>query len=223
APGQYVRLTVADNGIGVDCCIQSRIFGPSIGGKEAGKGSTLGLTTVHNIVRQTGGGIVVNSAPGRGTTFTIYLPAITAPVAEAPLPARVAPSGSECILLVEDDAALCDVTREYLQSRGYQVLTAGSGPSAFEVCKTHRGPIDLLVIDIVMPGLSGTELAKAARELRPGLRVIYVSGYVDRQPNLELDPRSLFLRKPYSMIDLGVNIRALLTSHEDAHVGQRSA
>ena len=223
APGQYIRLSVADNGIGADRSIQSRIFEPSLTGKESGKGSALGLATVHNIVRQTGGDIVVNSAPGRGTTFTIYLPAIAGPAADSPVATRVATGGSECILLVEDDAALCDVTREYLQSRGYQVLTAGSGPSAFEICKTHRGPIDLLVIDIVMPGLSGTELAKAARELRPGLRVIYVSGYVDRQLNLELDLRSLFLRKPYSMIDLGVNIRALLSGHEDAHAGQRSA
>ena len=223
APGQYIRLTVTDTAIGMDRSIQSRIFESSLGGKESGKGSALGLTTVHNLVRQTGGDIVVDSAAGRGTKFTIYFPAIAGPAAESPVPAGVAQSGSECILLVEDDAALCDVTREYLQSRGYHVLTAGSGPAAFEVCKTHRGRIDLLVIDIVMPGLSGTELAKAARDLRPGLRVIYVSGYSDRHLNLELDPRSLFLRKPYSMIDLGVHIRGLLSNDEAARAGQRSA
>jgi CheY-like chemotaxis protein len=190
--------------------IQSHIFEPFFTTKEPGKGTGLGLATVYGIVKDSGGFIGVNSDVGQGTTFRIYFPAITEKIEAGQSVQPVgAPGGSETILLVEDEAALREITGEYLQSRGYNVLAAGSSLHALEICRTHDQPIDILLTDIVMPGIRGPELVKSALDMRPGMRVIYVSGYADRDmESVALESNAVFLRKPYSLADLGHKIRA---------------
>jgi two-component system, cell cycle sensor histidine kinase and response regulator CckA len=209
-PGHYVLLSVRDSGTGMAADVRSHIFEPFFTTKERGKGTGLGLATVYGIVRESRGFIAVDSTPGKGTTFNIYFPADEAARTEA-APAAitpVAPGGSETILLVEDEAALREITCEYLQSRGYTVLSAESGMKALEICRVHEEPIDILMTDIIMPGIQGPELVKSALEMRPHIRVIYVSGYSDR--GLEIvnaDSSAVLLRKPYSLSDLGHTIR----------------
>ncbi len=209
-PGPYVMLSVADNGTGMSAEIQSHIFEPFFTTKEQGKGTGLGLATVYGIVKDSGGFIGVNSDVGQGTTFRIYFPAITEKKEAGQSAQPVgAPGGSETILLVEDEAALREITGEYLQSRGYNVLAASSSLHALEICRTHDQPIDILLTDIVMPGIRGPELVKSALDMRPGMRVIYVSGYADRDmESVALESNAVFLRKPYSLADLGHKIRA---------------
>jgi CheY-like chemotaxis protein len=213
-PGRYVLLAVRDSGTGMPPEVQSHIFEPFFTTKERGKGTGLGLATVYGIVRENQGFIAVDSAPGKGTTFKIYFPATTLVRTSAPDPIAVtAPGGTETILLVEDEAALREITCEYLQSRGYTVLTAGSGMQALEICRVHETPIDILMTDIIMPGIQGPELVKAALDMRPQMRVIYVSGYTDR--GLEIattQSNAVLLRKPYSLADLGHTIRSTATT-----------
>jgi len=208
--GRYVVLSIADTGSGMDAEIQAHIFEPFFTTKELGKGTGLGLATVYGIVKESGGFISVESAPGEGSTFRIYFPC-TEVAKEVPQPvatAAPAPGGTETILLVEDEAALREITCEYLQSRGYQVLTANSGMHALEICRVHDEPIDILLTDIIMPGIRGPELVKSALDMRPQLRVIYVSGYADRGIEDEaLERDAVFLRKPYSLAELGHKIR----------------
>jgi CheY-like chemotaxis protein len=209
-PGHYVLLSVRDSGTGMDADVRSHIFEPFFTTKERGKGTGLGLATVYGIVRESQGFIAVDSTLGKGTTFNIYFPADEAARTEAASAAitPVAPGGSETILLVEDEAALREITCEYLQSRGYMVLSAESGMQALEICRVHDEPIDILMTDIIMPGIQGPELVKSALEMRPHMRVIYVSGYSDR--GLEIvsaDSSTVLLRKPYSLSDLGHTIR----------------
>ncbi|HXO37957.1 MAG TPA: response regulator [Candidatus Acidoferrum sp.] len=213
-PGNYVLLSVADSGTGMDADVQSHIFEPFFTTKERGKGTGLGLATVYGIVKENQGFIALDTAPGKGATFKIYFPMTTgssvAPVAQTAL---AVPGGSETILLVEDEVALREITCEYLQSRGYQLLCASSGLHALEICRTHTAPIDILMTDIIMPGIQGPELVKAALDMRPQMRVIYVSGYTDRGMEMETpDSNAVFLRKPYSLTDLGQQIRFAVSS-----------
>jgi len=210
-PGRYVVLAISDTGSGMDAEIQAHIFEPFFTTKERGKGTGLGLATVYGIVKESGGFVSVESALGEGSTFRIYFPSSEASQEAAqPTAAAVsAPGGSETILLVEDEAALREITCEYLQSRGYQVLMANSGMQALEICRVHDEPIDILLTDIIMPGIRGPELVKAALDMRPKLRVIYVSGYADRGiEDGALERNAVFLRKPYSLAELGHKIRA---------------
>ncbi len=209
-PGPYVMLSIADNGTGMSAEIQSHIFEPFFTTKERGKGTGLGLATVYGIVKDSGGFISVNSDVGQGTTFRIYFPVtITTKEAGQPVqPAELAEGGSETILLVEDEAALREITCEYLQSRGYNVLIASSSLHALEICRAHEQPIDILLTDIIMPGIPGPELVKSALGMRPGMRVIYVSGHAERKiENAALEFDAVFLHKPYSFADLGHKIR----------------
>jgi PAS domain S-box-containing protein len=211
--GSYVMLAMADSGTGMEPEIQSHIFEPFFTTKERGKGTGLGLATVYGIVKESSGHITVDSMPGKGTTFKIYFP-VTALPKEAPIVAQTASiptGGSETILLVEDEAALREITCEYLQSRGYRVLTAASGLHALEICRSHEGPIDILLTDIVMPGIRGPELVKAALDMRPSMSVIYVSGYVDRGLESTMERNAVLLQKPYSLADLGQKIRLTVT------------
>jgi PAS domain S-box-containing protein len=207
--GNYVLLTVSDNGSGMEPDVQSHIFEPFFTTKERGKGTGLGLATVFGIVKDYQGFIAVDSRPGQGTTFKIYFPAFSGAKQAAlaqPLPA---PRGSETILLVEDEAALREITCEYLQSRGYTVLAAASGMLALEICRTHESPIDILMTDIIMPGIQGPELVQLALAMRPQMQVIYVSGYTDRgQEIMALDSKVILLHKPYSFADLGNTIQS---------------
>ena len=208
APGNYVLLSVSDTGTGMNTEVQSHIFEPFFTTKERGKGTGLGLATVYGIVKENHGFIAVDSAPGQGTTFKIYFPInVTAKEPAVVAPVLPAPRGTETILLVEDEEALREITCEYLQSRGYNVLTANSGMQAIEICRSHEAPIHILMTDIIMPGIQGPELVKAALKMRPTMRVIYVSGYSDR--GLEManaDNNIILLRKPYSLTDLGHTI-----------------
>src|SRR5438270_6406211 len=211
--GSYVMLSVADSGTGMEPEIQSHIFEPFFTTKERGKGTGLGLATVYGIVKESTGHITVDSMPGKGTAFKIYFP-ITSLPKEPPVAVQSAPAvpgGSETILLVEDEQALREITCEYLQSRGYRVLTAGSGLHALEICRSHEEPIDILLTDIIMPGIRGPELVKAALDMRPGLRVIYVSGYADRGLENAMEQDAVLLQKPYSLSDLGHKIRSSIS------------
>ena len=182
--GRWVRLVVRDTGIGMDGDTQARIFEPFFTTKERGKGTGLGLATVYGIVRQGGGVVRVDSEPGSGSTFGIYLPLADGP-ADPPRPdhppAAAPPrrATGETILLAEDEESVRAITREILVRRGYRVLAAADGPSAIDLARRHGGPIDLLLTDVVMPGMSGRELAELLTRDRPGLRVLFASGYTE--------------------------------------------
>jgi two-component system cell cycle sensor histidine kinase/response regulator CckA len=201
-PGRYVMLAVSDTGIGMDEQTQQRMFEPFFTTKPEGEGTGLGLATVYGIVKQSDGYIWVYSEPGRGTTFKVYLPRIDE-VSEATRPAGPsadASRGHETILLVEDTEMLRDVIRETLEERGYAVLLASNGEEALVVAREREGPIDLLLSDVVMPRLGGADLAKRLLALRPGIRVLYMSGYTDGAISQHgiLGEGVMLLEKPFS-------------------------
>lgn len=214
--GQYVMLSVSDTGIGMDSQTQARIFEPFFTTKGANQGTGLGLATIYGIVKQSGGVVRVESKPGKGSTFQVYLPYLDAPVAAALLPAApetAASGGTETILLVEDQAALRLLTSVYARSRGYTVIEAATGSEALDICANRPAPIHLLITDVALPGISGFVLAQAALENRPQLRVIYVSGYSEQSVDKHLlSPGSIYLEKPFSLFELGFAIRTMLDS-----------
>ncbi len=219
-PGLYVSLTVRDTGTGMDEATKARIFEPFYTTKSAGKGTGLGLATVYGIVEQNGGSILVNTAVGKGSTFKIYLPRI-AEVAETPAvttaPAKpVRASGT--ILLVEDEMGLRSVIDESLRQWGYRVLLASNGMEALEVAAEHKGPIQLLITDVIMPFISGPQLAQSLKPLRPEIRVLYISGYTaDKFADYpELDPHLALLQKPFKLVDLAQKVRDLLNESRES-------
>jgi PAS domain S-box-containing protein len=213
-PGPYVLLAVSDTGSGMDETVKANIFEPFFTTKELGKGSGLGLATVYGIIKQCGGHIIVNSEPGQGSTFNIYLPRM---VEEAPAvvahPEALRPvSGQEVILLVEDDEGVRKLTRRILSQSGYSVLEAGSGAEALQQCEQYRGPIHLLLIDVVMPQMSGRMLAERLSQLRPALKVLYMSGYTDDSilRHGVMDEGVAFLQKPFTSAILTHKVREVL-------------
>jgi len=212
-PGRYVSFAMTDTGEGMSPAVRAHIFDPFFTTKELGKGTGLGLATVHGIVKQSGGYISVSSEPGKGSTFKVYLPQITGHAAEHGSEAQGEPAqgGRGTILLVEDEIALRQIASEYLREKGYHVVEAGTSESALEACASYAGRIDLLVTDIVIPGGNGLTLAKQLSEMRPGLRTIFMSGYTDRTlgPDI-LGPSATFFQKPFSLDALAHTIRVVL-------------
>ncbi len=212
--GRYVVLSVTDNGVGMDAETQSHIFDPFFTTKEVGKGTGLGLSTVYGIVKQSGGTTWVYSEPGKGTTFKIYLPRTDAVVddqaADGQSLAKI--RGNETILLVEDEPMVRDLAREFLEEYGYRVLTAANGREGLRVCEEFQEPIDLIITDVIMPQMSGRELAERARTLRPDTRVLYMSGFTDdavvRHGVIADD--FCFIQKPFSPDSLAAKAREIL-------------
>jgi len=215
-PGDYACLAVTDSGAGMDESTQAHLFEPFFTTKEVGKGTGLGLATVYGIVKQSGGYIWVYSEPGRGTTVRVYLPRVPG-AAEPPLPAPELPAlrgGHETVLLVEDAAPVRTLARRSLEACGYTVLDAADGPSAIELSARHAGAIAVLVTDVVMPGMSGRELAERLAPTRPEMKVLYTSGYTDDAMVRQgvLNAGVAFLQKPFVPDSLARKVRDVLDS-----------
>ena len=213
-PGPHVMLAVSDSGLGIPREHQRHIFEPFFTTKEQGKGTGLGLATVYGIVKQSGGYIEVDSEPDRGTTFRIYLPRVDAAESATDRAARpAAPAGgTETILLVEDEEGVRELARDILRASGYTVIEARNGPEALLLSERHQGPLDLLLTDVVMPRMSGRELAERMGPLHPDLSVLYMSGYTDdaviRHGVLGAD--TAFLQKPFTPAALVQRVRETL-------------
>ena len=214
-PGEFVMIAVSDTGHGMDSATRQNIFEPFFTTKQRGKGTGLGLATVYGMVKQSGGDIWVYSEPGHGTTFKLYFPRVTEPVSpglsEDPEPPRH--EGGETVMLVEDEAQVRDLTERMLKQLGYSVLAAAHGKEAMDVSRAHPGKISLLVTDVVMPNMSGKQVADALLSSRPGLRVLYLSGYADNTVvhHGVLDSNVDFLSKPFSREALARKIREILS------------
>ena len=211
-PGRFVVLTVTDTGIGMDAATQAHIFEPFFTTKEKGKGTGLGLATVYGVVKQSGGYIWVTSEPDKGACFEIYLPRVKAAAEiERETPHHETPQGTETILLVEDQRDVREVAREFLQISGYKVLEAKDGTEALSVAEAHGSSIDLMITDMIMPGMTGTELAAQMKELRPDMRVIFMSGYADYSGDgPPRDGKSLTLQKPFTRKQLTQAVHQVL-------------
>ena len=213
-PGRYVTLRVTDTGHGMDAETQAHIFEPFFTTKPHGKGTGLGLATVYGIARQSGGHVTVDSAPGKGSTFRIYLPRVDEPLEAAGVPpAVVAPvEGTETVLLAEDEQLVRSLARKVLEQAGYTVLVAAGGPEALQVAALYDGPIHLLLTDVVMPEMSGRELMHRLTLVRPSLRVLYMTGYSDEAVARHglLDPGTGFMQKPFTPEALARKVREVL-------------
>jgi two-component system cell cycle sensor histidine kinase/response regulator CckA len=221
-PGPYVLLMVTDTGVGMDAETKARAFEPFFTTKEKGKGTGLGLSTVYGVVKQSGGYIDVESALGQGTTFKIFLPRVHEPArverqhAEAPAKAM----GNEVILIAEDETALRTLTATTLELSGYKVLQAKDGLEALEVSRKHAGHIDLLLTDIVMPGMGGRALAEELGRERTDIRIVYMSGYTGQAVGSQgpVEPGNFYLHKPFTRQALTQKIREALDSQVAAPV-----
>jgi CheY-like chemotaxis protein len=213
SPGSHVMLSVSDTGIGMDQETQTRIFEPFFTTKRRGEGTGLGLSTVYGIVKQSGGSIWVYSEPGHGTTFRVYFPRALQPERQpAATPATDGLTGSETILLAEDQPEVRSIACAVLRRYGYTVLEAGDGDEALAIVGRHRQTIHLLLSDVVMPSMSGPELARLVQAAQPGIRVLYASGYTDDAivRHGVLDPGVAFLQKPFTPSALLRKIREML-------------
>ena len=218
-PGRYVQIRIADTGTGIPREIQARVFEPFFTTKAVGKGTGLGLATVYGILRQAGGSIRVESEPGLGTAFIILLPTV---LEEHNTDARnltqpIAPRGTETILVVEDEPALLKLVQFVLESQGYRVITTADGTTALAAAHSRNERIDLLLTDVVMPGMSGREVAEAFRKLWPNLKVLYASGYTsDTVIRYGVESEgSAFIEKPFTPLALARKVRQTLDSHSD--------
>jgi len=212
-PGAYAMLAVTDTGSGMDATVRAHLFEPFFTTKEVGKGTGLGLATVYGIVKQSDGYISVYSEPGHGSSFKIYLPRVATPAGAAAGPQKGGPArGTETVLVVEDEPAVLSLSRRALEAQGYVVLAASDAAAALRVVERHGGMIHLLLTDVVMPGLSGRELADQLAGQRPGIRVLYMSGYPGDAvvQHGTLPTGSAFLQKPFSPDGLARKVRDVL-------------
>ena len=215
AAGPYVLLSVSDTGVGMDSETQAHIFEPFFTTKEVGKGTGLGLATVYGVIKQSGGFVWVNSEKNRGTTFKVYLPRVEQTVEpDLPVAHHEAPTGSETILLAEDEKDVRGIAREFLSLAGYTILEAHDGASAIEIARQHKGPIHVLITDMVMPKVSGRELADVMADIRPETKIIYMSGYTEDPtvPGGHAGQISVMLNKPFSRMDLARAVNEILKS-----------
>ena len=214
APGEYVMLAVTDTGCGMDENTKARIFEPFFTTKPPGRGTGLGLSTVYGIVKQSGGNIWLYSEPDKGTTFKVYLPAVAAVPEDTgkTAPAEPARRGGATVLVVEDDEQLRRLTHRALAGQAYTVLEADRGRTALDVARRHKGTIDLLLTDVIMPDTNGRKLADTLRQVRPGLRVLYMSGYPDGAiaSHGMLEPGVAYLAKPFTTEAIVRKVREVL-------------
>jgi CheY-like chemotaxis protein len=216
--GPHAMLAVSDNGIGMDEKTAERIFEPFFTTKEQGKGTGLGLSTVYGIIKQSGGNIWVYSEPGCGTTFKIYLPLATGVASPGEKSSnsalRAVSQGHETILLVEDEAGVRELITEVLSTVGYHVLSATDGQDALKVSAGHGDQIQLMITDVIMPSMSGRELADRLRIERPEMRVLFISGYTSDAIGRHgvLDENIAFLEKPFTPASIARKVRELLDS-----------
>ncbi|PYV87947.1 MAG: hybrid sensor histidine kinase/response regulator [Acidobacteria bacterium] len=218
-PGSYVMLAISDTGCGMGPDTLARIFDPFFTTKEQGKGTGLGLSTVYGIIKQSDGYIWAYSEPGQGTTFKVYLPQVQGEVSveaeTVPAPVEL-PLGSETVLLVEDEDSVRNLVRTILRKNGYTVLEARHGAEALRVAIQHTGPIHLMLTDVVMPLMSGRQLAERLAPLRPDMKVIYMSGYTDQAivHHGVLEPGTIFLQKPFTPNSLACKVREVLDASQ---------
>ncbi|MCL6481064.1 MAG: response regulator [Firmicutes bacterium] len=206
-------LAVTDTGCGMDRETLAHIFEPFFTTKSQTGGTGLGLSTVYGVVMQSGGHITVDSEPGRGSTFKIYLPRVETPKPSRSIgqPSHTLPAGSETILLVEDDEDVRTLNEEFLRAQGYRVLPARNGEQALTLAAAHDGPIHLLITDVVMPGMSGRELAERLQTDWPEIKIVFTSGCIDEAVIHHLhNPRAAFLQKPFPLQMLAQKIREVL-------------
>jgi CheY-like chemotaxis protein len=214
APGPYVLMAVSDTGLGMSAEVQAHIFEPFYTTKGPEKGTGLGLATVYGIIKQSGGNIWVYSEPGKGATFKVYLPRVDAAVAGATLvdPPLGPPRGGQVVLLVEDDGKVREVVAVALREAGYVVLEADGGPAALAHLDGRAARVDLLIVDLVMPGMSGRDLVQRWRAVYPETRTLFISGYTDtiayRQGDLPTGAD--FIQKPFAPIALARKVREVL-------------
>jgi CheY-like chemotaxis protein len=211
-PGRYVLLTVADTGAGMDETTKARIFEPFFTTKELGKGTGLGLATVYGIVKQSGGYIWVDSAPDRGTRFEIFLPQSSA---AAQLPSEDEPAakysrGNGTVLLVEDEEAVRELAGEFLRTSGYHVIVGKDGLDALEKAEQESRAIDVLVTDVKMPRMRGTELAQRLKRAHPRMKIVYMSGYLEHDSEEDFVANAAHLQKPFSRESLLKKMREAL-------------
>ena len=213
-PGKYVELIVSDTGVGMELEVQARIFEPFFTTKPLGKGTGLGLSTVYGVVQQANGHVTFTSQPGGGTTFRVYLPRIDCvlPAADAGRAEGLSLDGTETVLLVEDDPAVCELVRAVLMSHGYSVLSTRHPQEAQKLSEQQSGRIDLLLSDVVMPEMSGRELSARLLQKNPGMRVLYMSGYIEEAVVHEdiREKKVAFLQKPFSPLSLARKVREVL-------------
>jgi CheY-like chemotaxis protein len=211
-PGHFIKITVADTGCGMGAHLMKRIFEPYFTTKDAGEGTGMGLAVAHGIVGVHGGAITVRSEPGKGAAFHVYLPKSEKEAGEDIKPAELTPTGHERILFVDDEADVVDMSKQMLEYLGYQVVEKGSGLEALELFKADPGQFDMVIADMVMPNMTGTELAREISKIRPDIYIIILTGYLERVCEEEIDAIGIdaVLRKPVVMDELAQTVRNVI-------------
>jgi len=219
-PGEYVQLMVSDNGAGMSKEVLDQLFEPFFTTKEPGKGTGLGLSTIYGVVKQNNGCIGVQSEPGKGASFKVYLPALELEALEKTEgeQSQALQGGMETILLVEDEETIRDATHALLERLGYRVLSAKTPYGALRLVAEHSGDIDLLITDVVMPEMNGLDLAGRLSGLRPGVKILFMSGYTADviAHHGVLDKGVNFIQKPFSLVALAAKVREVLDKGRNA-------